>query len=72
MYSIANKANRANRSVEEAIAAALHAAWPPASPYLNPVELDKQVQTMEALQLTALKELLLTFWCQIPQHTFRI
>lgn len=41
-------ANRANRSVKDAMAAALHAAWPQTSSYLNPVEhlldvLNKQV-----------------------------
>ncbi|MCI4375917.1 hypothetical protein PGIGA_G00114930 [Pangasianodon gigas] len=52
--------------------------WPPNSPDLNLIEhlwyvLDKQVQSMEAPPhyLQDLKELLLTSWCQIPQHTFR-
>ncbi|KAK3554948.1 hypothetical protein QTP86_001871 [Hemibagrus guttatus] len=44
--------------------------WPPNSPDLYPIEhlwdvLDKQVRSMEA------QDLLLTSWCQIPQHTFR-
>ncbi|KAK3573262.1 hypothetical protein QTP86_019240, partial [Hemibagrus guttatus] len=45
---------------------------------LNPIGhlwnvLDKQVQSMEAppLNLKDLQDLLLTSWCQIPQHTFR-
>lgn len=52
--------------------------WPPNSPDLNPIEhlwdvLDKQVRSMEAppRNLQDLKDLLLTSWCQIPQHTFR-
>ncbi|KAK3541531.1 hypothetical protein QTP86_029169 [Hemibagrus guttatus] len=52
--------------------------WPPNSPDLNPVQhlwdvLDKQVPTMETPphNLQDLKDLLLTSWCQIPQHTFR-
>uniref|UniRef100_A0A8P4K6M0 Transposable element Tc1 transposase n=1 Tax=Dicentrarchus labrax TaxID=13489 RepID=A0A8P4K6M0_DICLA len=52
--------------------------WPPDSPDLNPMEhlwdvLDKQVRSMEAPpnNLQDLKDLLLTSWCQIPQHTFR-
>ncbi|KAK3505622.1 hypothetical protein QTP70_021284 [Hemibagrus guttatus] len=52
--------------------------WPPNSPDLNPVKhlwdvLDKQVRSMEAPlhNLQDLKDLLLTSWCQIPQHTFR-
>merc|ERR1711980_5436 len=52
--------------------------WPPNSPDLNPMEhlwdvLDKQVRSMEAPphNLQDLKDLLLTSWCQIPQHTFR-
>ncbi|KAK3525325.1 hypothetical protein QTP86_029840, partial [Hemibagrus guttatus] len=51
---------------------------PPNSPDLNPIQylwdvLDKQVQSMEAPphNLQDLKDLLLTSWCQIPQHTFR-
>ncbi|KAK3534858.1 hypothetical protein QTP86_028556 [Hemibagrus guttatus] len=51
---------------------------PPNSPGLNPVQhlwdvLDKQVPSMEAPphNLQDLKDLLLTSWCQIPQHTFR-
>ncbi|KAK3544994.1 hypothetical protein QTP86_031024 [Hemibagrus guttatus] len=46
--------------------------------YLNPVQrlwdvLDKQVRSMESPphNLQDLKDLLLTSWCQIPQHTFR-
>ncbi|KAK3570976.1 hypothetical protein QTP86_031838, partial [Hemibagrus guttatus] len=53
-------------------------AWPPNSPDLNPIEhlwdvLDKQVRSMEAppCSLQDLQDLLLTSWCQIPQHTFR-
>ncbi|KAK3516157.1 hypothetical protein QTP70_005397 [Hemibagrus guttatus] len=45
---------------------------------LNPMKhlwnaLDKQVRSMEASphNLQDLKDLLLTSWCQIPQHTFR-
>ncbi|XP_062845349.1 uncharacterized protein LOC134303830 isoform X2 [Trichomycterus rosablanca] len=45
---------------------------------LNPIEhlwdvLDKQVRSMEAPphNLEELKDLLVTPWCQIPQHTFR-
>uniref|UniRef100_A0AAY5L9N5 Tc1-like transposase DDE domain-containing protein n=1 Tax=Esox lucius TaxID=8010 RepID=A0AAY5L9N5_ESOLU len=52
--------------------------WPPNSPDLNPIEhlwdvLDKQVRSMETPphNLLDLKDLLLTSWCQIPQHTFR-
>ncbi|MCI4386854.1 hypothetical protein PGIGA_G00067410 [Pangasianodon gigas] len=52
--------------------------WPPNSPDLNPIEhlwdvLDKQVRSIEAPphNLQDLKDLLLTSWCQIPQHTFR-
>ncbi|MCJ8743381.1 hypothetical protein PDJAM_G00093370 [Pangasius djambal] len=52
--------------------------WPPNSPDLNPIEhlwdvMDKQGQSMEAPphNLQDLKDLLLTSWCQIPQHTFR-
>jgi len=52
--------------------------WPPSSPDLNPIEhlwdvLNKQVRSMEAPphNLQDLKDLLLTSWCQIPQHTFR-
>ena len=52
--------------------------WPPNSPDLNPIEhlwdvLNKQVRSKEALprNLQDLKDLLLTSWCQIPQHTFR-
>ncbi|KAK3557036.1 hypothetical protein QTP70_024249 [Hemibagrus guttatus] len=52
--------------------------WPPNSPNLNPIEhlwdvLNKQVRSMEASphNLQDLKDLLLTFWCQIPHHTFR-
>ncbi|KAK3516869.1 hypothetical protein QTP70_027070, partial [Hemibagrus guttatus] len=51
---------------------------PPNSPDLNPIQylwdvLDKQVRSMEAPSriLQDLKDLLLTSWCQIPQHTFR-
>ncbi|KAK3553900.1 hypothetical protein QTP70_012922 [Hemibagrus guttatus] len=51
---------------------------PPNSPDLNPIErlwdvLDKQVPSMEAqsLNLQEVKDLLLTSWCQLPQHTFR-
>ncbi|KAK3562392.1 hypothetical protein QTP86_033531, partial [Hemibagrus guttatus] len=51
--------------------------WPPNFPYLNPIEhlwdvLDKQVQSMEASprNLQDLMDLMLTSWCQIPQHTF--
>ncbi|KAK3537253.1 hypothetical protein QTP70_005482 [Hemibagrus guttatus] len=51
---------------------------PPNSPDLNPTQhlwdvLDKQVRSMEAPphNLQDLKDLLLTSWCQIPQHTFR-
>ncbi|KAK3513336.1 hypothetical protein QTP70_012369 [Hemibagrus guttatus] len=50
---------------------------PPNSPDLNPVQrlwdvLDKQMPSMEAPphNLQDLKDLLLTSWCQIPQHTF--
>ncbi|CAN9501504.1 unnamed protein product [Ophioblennius macclurei] len=52
--------------------------WPPNSPDLNPIEhlwdlLDKQIQAMEdpPHTLQDFKDLLLTFWCQIPQETFR-
>ncbi|KAK3529377.1 hypothetical protein QTP70_029484, partial [Hemibagrus guttatus] len=52
--------------------------WPPNSPDLNPIEhlwdvLNKQVRSMESppYDLQDLKDLLLTSWCQIPQHTFR-
>ena len=52
--------------------------WLPNSPDLSQIEhlwdvLDKQVQSMEAppRNLQDLKDLLLTSWCQIPQHTFR-
>ncbi|KAK3568332.1 hypothetical protein QTP86_004231 [Hemibagrus guttatus] len=51
---------------------------PPNSPDLNPIQhlwdvLDKQVRSMEASphNLQDLKDLQLTSWCQIPQHTFR-
>ena len=51
---------------------------PPYSPDLNPIEhlwdvLNKQVRSMEAppRNLKDLKDLLLTSWCQTPQHTFR-
>ncbi|KAK3531066.1 hypothetical protein QTP70_009444, partial [Hemibagrus guttatus] len=51
---------------------------PPNSPDLNPIQhlwdvLDKQVRSMETppYNLRDLKDLLLTSWCQIPQHTFR-
>ncbi|KAK3523569.1 hypothetical protein QTP70_002478 [Hemibagrus guttatus] len=52
--------------------------WPPNSPDLNPIEclwdvLDKQVRSLEPPfhNLQDLKDLLLTSWCQIPQHTYR-
>ncbi|KAK3520060.1 hypothetical protein QTP70_011983 [Hemibagrus guttatus] len=52
--------------------------WPPNSPDLNPIEhlwdfLDKQFRSMEdpSHNLEDLEDLLLTSWCQIPQHTFR-
>ncbi|KAK3511397.1 hypothetical protein QTP70_007233 [Hemibagrus guttatus] len=52
--------------------------WPPNSSDLNPIKhlwdvLDKQVRSMEAppCNLEDIKDLLLTSWCQIPQHTFR-
>ncbi|KAK3531598.1 hypothetical protein QTP70_024987 [Hemibagrus guttatus] len=52
--------------------------WPPNSPDLSPIEhlwdvLDKQVRSLEAssCNLHDLKDLLLTSWCQVPQHTFR-
>lgn len=49
-------ANRAKRWVEDAVAAALHAAWPQTSPYLSPVKhLLDGLQNMEALQVTAPK-----------------
>ncbi|KAK3560207.1 hypothetical protein QTP86_000776, partial [Hemibagrus guttatus] len=51
---------------------------PPNSPDLNPIQLlwdvlDKQVRSMQAppYNLQDLKDLLLSSWCQIPQHTFR-
>ncbi|KAK3507226.1 hypothetical protein QTP70_011372 [Hemibagrus guttatus] len=51
---------------------------PPNSPDLNPIHhlwdvLDKQVQSIKVPphNLQDLKDLLLTSWCQIPQHTFR-
>ncbi|KAK3562823.1 hypothetical protein QTP86_010397 [Hemibagrus guttatus] len=51
---------------------------PPNSPDLNPIQhlwdvLDKQVRSMKAAprNLQDFKDLLLTSWCQIPQHTFR-
>ncbi|KAK3536457.1 hypothetical protein QTP86_012613 [Hemibagrus guttatus] len=51
---------------------------PPNSPDLNPIQLlwdvlDKQVPSMEAPphNLQDLKDLMLTSWYQIPQHTFR-
>ncbi|KAK3519043.1 hypothetical protein QTP70_016380 [Hemibagrus guttatus] len=51
---------------------------PPNSPDLNPIQhlwdvLDKRVPSMQAQphNLQDLKDLLLTSWCQIPQHTFR-
>ncbi|KAK3528676.1 hypothetical protein QTP70_007720 [Hemibagrus guttatus] len=51
---------------------------PPNSPDLNPIQhlwdvLDKQVRSMKVppRNLQDLKDLLLTSWCQIPQHTFR-
>lgn len=59
--------------MEEAVAAALQAAWPPTSPYLSPVEhlldvLDKQVQSVEALQLTVPKDLLLILVSDTTEH----
>ncbi|KAK3556871.1 hypothetical protein QTP70_022374 [Hemibagrus guttatus] len=52
--------------------------WPQNSPDFNPIEhlwdvLDKQVRSMEAppRNLQDLKDLLLTYWCQIPQLTLR-
>ena len=52
--------------------------WPPNSPDLNPIEhlwdvLDQQVRSTAAppQNLQDLKDLLLIFWCQIPQSTFR-
>ena len=52
--------------------------WPPNSPDLNPIEhlwdvLDRQVRSTAAppRNLQDLKDLLLMFWCQIPQDTFR-
>ncbi|MCI4388573.1 hypothetical protein PGIGA_G00087550 [Pangasianodon gigas] len=52
--------------------------WPPNYPDVNLIDhlwdvLDKQVWSMEAPphKLHDLKDLLLTSWCQIPQHTFR-
>ncbi|KAK3567191.1 hypothetical protein QTP86_012464 [Hemibagrus guttatus] len=48
---------------------------PPNSPDLNPIQhlWDKQVRSMETPphNLQDLKDLLLTSWCQISQHTFR-
>ena len=53
--------------------------WPLNSPGLNPIEhvcdvQDKQVRSMVAppRNLQDLKDLLLTSWCQIPQHTLRV
>lgn len=53
-------------------------AWPSNSPDLSPMEhmwglLETQVQSMEATphSLEELKETLLTFWCQLPEYTFR-
>ena len=52
--------------------------WPTNSPDLNPIEhlwdvLDRQVRSTAAppRNLQDLKDLLLIFWCQIPQDTFR-
>ena len=52
--------------------------WPPNSPDLNPIEhlwdvLDRQVRSTAPppRNLQDLKDLLLMFWCQIPQDTFR-
>ncbi|KAK3570580.1 hypothetical protein QTP86_023642 [Hemibagrus guttatus] len=52
--------------------------WPSNSPDLNPLQhlwdmLDKQVRFMEATprNLQDLNDMLLTSWCQIPQHSFR-
>ena len=52
--------------------------WPPNSPDLNPIEhlwdvMDRQVRSTAAppRNLQDLKDLLLMFWCQIPQDTFR-
>ncbi|KAK3520359.1 hypothetical protein QTP70_023838 [Hemibagrus guttatus] len=52
--------------------------WPPNSPDLNTIDhlwdvLDKQIRSMEVppRNLQDLKDLLLTSWCQIPEHTFR-
>ncbi|KAK3563503.1 hypothetical protein QTP86_030370 [Hemibagrus guttatus] len=40
--------------------------WPPNSPDLNPIQ-----HLWDVPDKQDLKELLLTSWCQIPQHTFR-
>ena len=52
--------------------------WPPNSPDLNPIEhlwdvLDRRVRSTAAplRNLQDLKDLLLMFWCHIPQYTFR-
>ena len=52
--------------------------WPKNSPDLSPVKhlwdvVDKQVQSMEGSprNIEDLKDLLLTSWCQIPQHNFK-
>ena len=76
--TLCNKAKMVQEWFEEHTNEFEMLTWPPNSPDLNPIKhlwdvLDKKVRSTEAppCNLQDLKDLLLTSWCQIPQHTFR-